>query len=53
MTPDVFISPWSYFEDGQVGVDESAEIELVEESNGDESSEEDSAFEDDPGAEDD
>jgi len=28
--PTAFISPWSYFEDGKDGVDESQEIELVE-----------------------
>jgi hypothetical protein len=31
MSPFQFTSPWTYFEDGRDGLDESAEIELVEE----------------------
>ena len=53
MTPDVFISPWSYFEDGQTGVDETAEIELVEDASVEEDNEQDGSSEYDPGAEDD
>jgi hypothetical protein len=30
MTPMTFTSPWSYFEDNETGLDESAEIELIE-----------------------
>lgn len=31
MTPQIYESPWTYYEDGQTGVDEEAEIELIEE----------------------
>ena len=31
MTPQVYESPWTYYEDGQTGLDEEAEIELIEE----------------------
>lgn len=31
MTPVQFTSPWTYFEDGRDGLDESMEVELVEE----------------------
>lgn len=30
MRPIGFTSPWTYYEDGEVGLDESAEIELIE-----------------------
>jgi len=30
MVPMRFTSPWTYFEDGETGLDETAEIELVE-----------------------
>ncbi len=30
MTPIRFVSPWSYFEDNQTGMDENSDIELVE-----------------------
>jgi hypothetical protein len=31
MLPMTFVSPWTYFEDGETGLDESSDIELVEE----------------------
>lgn len=41
--PARFISPWTYFEDGESGLDERTEIELVEEK--DEEEEDDDGFE--------
>ena len=31
MTPMLFNSPWTYYEDGETGLDETADIELIEE----------------------
>lgn len=31
MVPMSFVSPWTYFEDGETGLDETSDIELVEE----------------------
>ncbi|HNP35840.1 MAG TPA: toll/interleukin-1 receptor domain-containing protein [Woeseiaceae bacterium] len=50
MSPEVFTSPWTYFEDGMTGVDESDDIELVEDQAGeDESDGEGDQGEDDGG----
>jgi hypothetical protein len=41
MVPIIFNSPWTYFEDGETGLDENAEIELVEEPEHDDDDEDD------------
>jgi len=41
MVPMRFTSPWTYFEDGETGLDETAEIELVEDMEEDEGEEDD------------
>ena len=31
MAPETFTNPWTYFEDGQMGLDETADVELIKE----------------------
>ena len=41
MLPMTFTSPWSYFEDGETGLDETADIELIEEQEDEEGDDDD------------
>lgn len=43
MASEVFTSPWTYFEDGQTGIDETADVELVEEQSGEDEEDRDSS----------
>jgi hypothetical protein len=49
MVPMSFVSPWTYYEDGETGLDETSDIELVEEKDG-EDEEDDPDEEGDDGA---
>jgi len=48
LVPMSFISPWTYYEDGEIGLDEASDIELVEEQD-DEDEEDDQDEEGDDG----
>jgi hypothetical protein len=54
-TSEVFTSPWTYFEDGQTGIDETVDVELVEDegNDDDEDRETESDQTDDRGGDDD
>lgn len=43
MVPMIFISPWTYFEDGDNILDENADIELVEEEEDEEDDDDETA----------